>query len=303
MALFRTSPEKQLTTATGARDKLRARLADAESAVIDLRATAERLALDGAPDDALSAAEAKTRALIDRTATLRAALAQSEADVADLERGLAEQADKAMREKTGSEIELLAREVIEAAAAMTAAAAVFADCAARAAVAVPEARGLEQFTGVCRVEVPAAADLIARLLRTHAAAVLARTAPALLAKPPERFVEPLAAKPPTVQLFCLRPIKFRIASGELIAVQKFRDAEMPLATAKRALELRACVPITDLLRKQHHNTTPGNADPALALDLDAEPATQAPIEPIQRSTPFTIIDRGPGYTMPQKVAR
>jgi hypothetical protein len=64
----------------------------------------------------------------------------------------------------------------------------------------------------------------------------------------------------------------------VIAVQKFRDVALPPAVAEKALRLKACVQLDDLLRRQHHNTMPGNADPALALDLDAdEPRLVAPV--------------------------
>jgi hypothetical protein len=187
MAFLKSNPEKalerDLAAATGANDKIAARLAEAELAVADLRMKAERLALDGADDAALDAAEAKTRAMTDRVTTLRAALAQSEARVADLRRERAEQADKKLRGETAAATELLAREMLDAATAFDAAAAVLADCTSRAAPTIYEATGLQKFAAICRAEVPAAADLVAKLLRSHAVGVLDGSAPATLRQP------------------------------------------------------------------------------------------------------------------------
>lgn len=102
-------------------------------------------------------------------------------------------------------------------------------------------------------------------------------------QPPEAYVAPpTPAPPPTVQLFALRSIKFKNADGLVIAVQKFRDVDLPPATAARALRIKACVQLTDPLRRLHHNTMPGNVDPALALDLD-EPEQPRLAEPLVHS--------------------
>src|SRR5229473_1892711 len=108
MAIFKSNPERTLQrdidAATVARNKLIERLAETEAAVIDLRKAAERLAFDGADDATLDAAEAKTRALTDRTATLKAALTQSDARLADLERERTDKADKKLRAATAAEV-------------------------------------------------------------------------------------------------------------------------------------------------------------------------------------------------------
>src|SRR5258708_9639900 len=145
MGLFKMSQEKQIVAAISARDKITARLADAERAVTDHRQAAEALALDGASDDALDAAEAKTRASVDRAATLRAALAQSVIVVANLERERDEAADRKQREATSAETEQLARRMTDACARLVADAAALADWTARAAAVVPEAGGVLNF--------------------------------------------------------------------------------------------------------------------------------------------------------------
>jgi hypothetical protein len=51
------------------------------------------------------------------------------------------------------------------------------------------------------------------------------------------------------------------------------------------------------LRRKHNNTYGGNPDPALALDLDAEPERQPVIDPILASAAFERVDRGPGIVL------
>jgi hypothetical protein len=298
MALFKSSPEKILSNAIAARDKLIARLSDSEIAIIGCQTHAERCAIDGASDDVLSGAEDKLRAAQERRVTLRAALSSSEALVARLEHERDEQADKEQREKTGAEVELLAREVVEAGAAFVAAATVLADCALRASVVVPESGGLVRFAGACRSEIPAGGDLVAKLLRNHGAAVLARSAPALLAQPPQAYAAPTATPAPTVQLFALRPVRWIAADGAQRLGQKFSDVFVTHSAASRGLAVGALAVMDSPLRREHHNTVGGSADPALAFDLDAEPVREA--APVLASA-FTPVDRGAPFTL--KVAR
>jgi hypothetical protein len=198
MALFKSNPEKALqrdiAAATDARDKLNTRLAEAETAVIDLRIAAERLALDGADDAALTAAEAKTRALIDRTATLKAALTQSEARLAGLERELAELTDKTMRAATAAEVAAMADHLEATATSLGSIVEKMAEITGRAGLFIYEAKGLESYATASKTQVPDAVALIATLLRSHASAVLNGTAPAALPKQPAP--EPIVVAPP-----------------------------------------------------------------------------------------------------------
>jgi hypothetical protein len=182
MALFRASPEKQIVTATAARDKLAERLRDAEIAVADLRQEAERLALDGADDSVLSAAEARTRETVDRVMTLQAALTQSKTAIANLERERDEQADRKTREATSVEIEGIARAISSDCSRLIAVAASLHDHTGRASAVVAESGGLLNLTQVVAIQVPEAATLIGKLLRVHAQAVLDGRAAATLPK-------------------------------------------------------------------------------------------------------------------------
>ncbi len=291
MALFRTSPEKQLTTAITARDKLIARLSEAEVAIIERQTAAEQAALDGAADDALTNAESKLRAVQDRRVTLRAALTKAEALVSRLEKERDDEADKAQREKTGAEIELLAREVIDAAAAFDSAAAVLADISARAAPIVPEATGVQNFALITRAEIPTAGDMIAALLRAHAAAVLNGTVPAVLPNPEAPFVELVIEKPETVRLFCMRAVKWTAADGTQHMAQRYQDADLTPPAASRGLAIGALVPLDSPVRKQHHGTWPGHVRADICTDLDADGPVQGSVDPIDAA--FERVDRGP----------
>jgi hypothetical protein len=300
MALFPLSLEKKLSNAMAARDRLIARLAEAEAAVIALRTAAEQLAIDGATEEALDTAEAKTRAKVDRTATLRAALATSETLVSNLERERNALSDRKQRDETAAAAELLAREIITATKALDDAAATLMDCTARAIPVVYEASGLHNLAKICHTEGLTAAGHVAKLLRVHAAAVLRSEAPATMKMPDAPFVEPIAVEAAVVQLFCMRPVKWRDANGKQVVAQKFTDAELTPQAAKRALSENACVRMNDSLRRQHHGTTPGHADPRLALDLDADPASIPQTAPIQHSA-FEPAVVGPARIL--KIAR
>jgi hypothetical protein len=270
--LFQKSPEKILINATNSRDQLRTRLTDAEAAIVDLRAEAERLALDGASDDVLLAAETKTRVMVDRTQTFKGSLATAEALVSRLEAARDEQADTAQRTETAASIELLSREVIEAADAFVKAAAALADCANRASVAgAPESAGLVKFAQAVQSEIPAGADLVSRLLRNHRAAVLARTAPALLAQPPAAYIAPAATKPALVQVFALDALVWTDGDGRLQRRGKWNDVELPQHCAARGLRLKWCTTMDDPRRKQLRNQAAGNPDHHWCKNLDKEP--------------------------------
>lgn len=286
MAFFKSNPEKtvqrDIDAAKVTLDRLSARLLDTDQAIVQHTAAAQKLALDG--DDAgLDRAEASLRAAQDRRSTLKAAATQLEQQLSVLEQTKAENADRKLRAETAAVVELLAREVIDAAAAFDATAAALADCTARAAPIVFEATGVQHFALIARAEIPAAGDMIAALLRTHASAVLDGSGPAVLPTSEPPFVEPVKEKPPpTVRLFAMRPIKWRDASGQQRSAQKFTDADLTESAAARGLASGACVRLSDPLRKQHHGTAPGPVRVDLAFDLDneasADETTHAPAE-------------------------
>jgi hypothetical protein len=304
MALFAKS--NPLDTAIAARDKLRNRLRDADAAILTATAAANALALNDASDSELSVAENQVRDRVDRVKTLTAALHESDAQILTLETERDEATDQKQRSATVVDCHKLIEELAKAGDVMAASASRMSGIAARIVPIAPEANGLKSFADVAAQQIPEAVALLSRLIREHAAAVLRRDAPSTLKTPEQPFTPPAVVHPVRMTLFCTRSVKHVDPdSGKLIVTQKFQDVEMPPTYAKVALDLKICVRVSDPMRKQHHGTYAGNADPALAFDLDAaihEPKAAA-IDPIMASaptsptSPFTVVDRGPAIQM------
>jgi hypothetical protein len=292
MGIFRTSPDRQLSDAIGSRDRLIARLSDAEVAIIACQTKAEQLALSGADDDQLTGAENALRAAQDRRSTLRAALLKSEAEVARLERERADAADRSRREEVGAALELVSRECVESAEEVRAAVDRLYGNMARAATIAPEAGGLTTFAEMARVEIPEGADLIARLVRQNREQVLAGHAPPRMPTLPEPYVEILPPPAPTTTLFALRSIRWIDDAGKRQLVAQYNDAVLPQRLAARALQSGACVAVTDPCRRKLHTQGATPPNPAGAFDLDAPPP-----EPERSSgelhSAFEVVDRGP----------
>jgi hypothetical protein len=297
------STAKRLSAAISARDQLVTRLSDAEVKIIERQTAAEQLALDGADDDKLSAAEDKLRAAQDRRVTLRSALVKAEADVARLETERNVEIDKALREQTAKEVEQLARRVSDSADAFVKAAEVYADYLAKVTF-VPESAALLHLCQVCVKEALPTNDTVVRLMRQHGASVLAGSAPAMLKPPPEAYVAPTVNKPATTQVFVLHAIQFVDHEGVVRKVGKWRDVSMVPALAEKAIRLRLCAPLSDPIRKTHFGQSPGHPEPAWLNDLDRgvgpDIATQSAAEPVLHSA-FEKPTIGPARVL--KIAR
>src|SRR5438552_12990040 len=196
MAIFRVGPEKQLQSARSNRDRLAVRLADAETAVIASKTSAQKLALDG-DDTGLDKAEAAGRAARDRHATIAAALAAAEQHLAVLENAQVEAADRKVRRETAAAIEQLATEYEQAIGPYAAAAAVLADLSTRSSLLIFESRGLEAFFQSSKIEVAAAVEVVAASLRAHAASVVRGEAAAAMPIPEQTYVDPVLVEPVT----------------------------------------------------------------------------------------------------------
>jgi hypothetical protein len=213
------------------------RLKATELALSERRAGAQRLARDGANDSELDAAEAALRSAQDRRSTLAAALVDVERQVQDLERAHDDLTDKKLRAETAAAIEKLVSEVAEAATAFDAGAEKLAECTARAAVIVADARGLQIFAISARDEVRAAIAMTSALLRSRATEVLNGNAPAKLPKPET----PIAIRPapvviPTRQVFALANLKWTTEKGGVETVAKYTIASPPAKFAELAIE-------------------------------------------------------------------
>src|SRR3981081_679289 len=119
MAIFKANPEKALQrdidAAKANHDRLAAKLAECETAIVERRSTAQALARDGAEDGVLDKAETAVRSAQDRAATIAGAIADVDRQLTVLERTKAENADRKLRSETAAATELLAREVVDVA--------------------------------------------------------------------------------------------------------------------------------------------------------------------------------------------
>ena len=212
MALFKNTPQKalqrEIEAAAANRDRLATKLAECNEAAARHAAAAKEAALSG-DDAALDSAEGSLRAAQDRAATLKTAIAELDIRLADLERAKAEAADKKTRAETAAEIELMVTELNKAGAEFNEIAARFAKHTAAAVPVVFEALGLDRFMGTCLAEVPAALELVAKLLRAHSDQVIAGTAPATLPRPENEVTAqvPAVATPPAEPPFEYYPIR------------------------------------------------------------------------------------------------
>ncbi|MDI3565406.1 hypothetical protein [Bradyrhizobium sp. Arg816] len=209
MAIFKSNPDKtiqrDIDSATANRDRLSAKLNECEQAMARHAMVAKDSALSG--DDAgLDAAEGSLRAAQDRAATLKTALTEINQRLADLERAKEDAADKKLRAETAAEIDRLIGKLTEVGTEFNETAIRLSTHTTSAVPLVYEALGLDKFMATCQAEVPAALELVAKLLRAHADAVIAGTAPATLPRGEDQHV-PAPAQAPAEPHFQYRAVK------------------------------------------------------------------------------------------------
>ncbi|MBR0806760.1 hypothetical protein JQ636_24725 [Bradyrhizobium japonicum] len=209
MGIFKSTPEKtiqrDIDAATANRDRLSTKLAECDQAIVRHATAAKDSALSG-DDPGLDAAEASLRTAQDRAATLQTALTEINQRLANLERDKEEAADKKLRAETAAEIDRLIGKLTEVGAEFNETAVRLSTHTTSAVPLVYEALGLDKFMATCQAEVPAALELVAKLLRAHADAVIAGTAPATLPRGDDQHV-PAPAQAPTEPHFNYRPMK------------------------------------------------------------------------------------------------
>jgi len=154
------------------RDDLCARLTAAKQLVAERRAETSRLAVTGANDAELDAAEAANRAAQDRFNTLTVALAQIELELTVLEEEAVEQAEQRKRADAAAEVERLADEIAEIAPTFDDAIARLASVTGTAGAIIFEAKQISGFADSVRGELAKALQAIGPLLRSHARHVL-----------------------------------------------------------------------------------------------------------------------------------
>jgi hypothetical protein len=188
MALFKANPEKTLQrdieSARANRDRLSAKLAESEQAIIARTAAAQALARDNADDEMLGAAEAATRSAQDRTATIAGAIVEVEHHLSALESERDDLADKKLRAETAAEVEAMAVDLQKAAKEIDPILEKMVQITGRATeFQIWNAYGLGNFATSSKLQVPDAIDLVVASLREHATRVLNGLSPASVPKP------------------------------------------------------------------------------------------------------------------------
>ncbi len=192
--------EAKLKDKRASRDNLIERCKAAEANAFSLREKARKLAADGADDAALSAAESAMRRDQDRAATLGDALGDVETTIGNLEREIVQIIDQRCRAETAAAVTALADKWATMGAAFDAVVGGLADLARESATIIPDARPLRVFLEAVKQQVPPEAGLVSSVLRDHAKAVLAGTAPASLPKPEAECVQLSVVEPPLVEV-------------------------------------------------------------------------------------------------------
>jgi hypothetical protein len=195
--------ETVLMDKQAARQSLVRRLDTAEIFVADKRKAGERLALDGASDQALGSAEAATRAAEDRARTLRAALAQLDEQIAETERELRAAVERRYRNSVADWLEARAAAIARAAPGYDVGSSALIEAVTKSAAALPEASSLAADLEAMRREVSTAVERISTELRTAAtrtrlgeARIAFRASPEMpTPSPPEIGSEATSASP------------------------------------------------------------------------------------------------------------
>jgi hypothetical protein len=287
MPIFRQSPEKSVIKdrdiARANVDRLTLKLHDAEANVIATKSLAQRAALDG-DDGGLDAAEASERAAQHRHSTLSAAHAEALKLVSLLTEQIETMADQKLRAATSVATLALADELVEIGAAFEASTIALNEVAARVVLISAEGQGLSVFTASAKIEVSAAVEVLAMVLREHSRAVLNHQAPAAMPKPAPEPVKPVpVVKEPLVTVFATRPVKWRDADNAQRASGKFVDVGLPAATAARALASGAALKLDHPERKRCLGTWPGHVSLQNCYDLDAADAAAPQHDPVKHS--------------------
>jgi hypothetical protein len=303
MALFQRGDRHRqmalnLTAKTAERDKIAARIAIAEAAVVTAASHATQLAVAGADDGALGAAEGKLRALADRVTTLKGALIEAEATVAALDGELAVHLDAKQRSETATEIEIMAHDLEQLTSLSDELFSKIAEITGRGVAAqIWDLQGLLAYSIASKSQLPAAIEVSVRALRDHRNRVLDKRSPATLTKPAAPRIVTAVRDPVVTRLFTTRNICWTDGDGKVQSAGKYNVVDLPVETAKRALASDACREIGSELWKAWGNTKAPLKPPiAECVSVEAGGGNTAEVVPLSaqpNDARFTKIDRGP----------
>ena len=266
--------EAALKSKQAERSKLADRLSLAESVLNEKRAVAEQLAVAGASNFKLERADAKLRAVEDRAKTLRAALAELDAQIASNERALSEARVQRERETRADQIEQLAAAIEQAVPGFAGGAAALVDAVAGRAVTVPEAAGFSASVDAVRREVLSAADLVCWELRALAVRTRAGNANVPL------LAAPVAAqpRPPEIDrqsIYTLNALLWRegstVRKAPAFALVELPKALLPVALRHQHVDHLNARRVQTLMHVHGSDAIErcGEPDEAQCVDLDA----------------------------------
>ena len=206
MALFQSDPAKTLQREI---DKVRAnlsrltlKLAECESGIAERQKQAHALALDGSTDDSeLDKAEAATRAMQDRKATIATAKIEVTQQLELLEHDLAQHIDGKARRQTVIELEQMAADLEKAASEIDPILERIITITGDASAGqIWDAIGMHNFASASKTQIPDGIKLVVRAMKEHAVRVLdGRAAAVLLKSIPVRA--PVPVSPPSEGIF------------------------------------------------------------------------------------------------------
>ena len=285
MKLFTKDP---LDAARDSKTKLAERLAAAETAVIEKKATTKRLSVEGADDKSLDVAEAAVRVARDRVGTLTVAIREVENTISVLETEQAAAADQKVRAATVVELEAIERDLTKTADEFTHAAKKLSEIAGKISPFIVDAAGLAIFAASAGGEVPPNVAMLRSLLRSHASAVISGHGRATLPLPAPAAT-PAPPPPALVEVVAVKNVAFLQGGVVKTSHPGYKLALLP-EIAANALKIGACVEPSDSRAKHHADqrkvTTP-LLENCVGLDEAARRAIEqrasSSVVPIMRS--------------------
>jgi hypothetical protein len=261
------------------RDRLAGRLGSAESALLEQRAAAERLAVAGASNTRLAKAEAKMRADEERARTLRTELADLDEQIASTDRALNDARAQRDRELLADQIEALAATIERTVPGFGTGAAALVEAASKGTLQIAEATRFSASVEAVRREVLSAADLVCWELRTIAVRTRAGNANVVASAPAE------SVQAPPIQIerqmiYTLNPLLWRegseVKTAPAFAMVRLPKALLPLALRHQHadyLNARRVQTLMHVHGSGENKSEPASDDPLL-VDLDALAASE-----------------------------
>jgi hypothetical protein len=266
--------ESALRAKQAEHEKLSGQLRLTDAALAEKRTAAEKLAVAGAATSRLERAEARMREVEDRARTLRAAIAETEEQIASIERALNDARAQRDRELLADQIEAMATAIEKAAPGFDTGATALVEAVTRSSVQVAEATRFATSVGALRSEVLSAVDLICWDLRTIAVRTRAGNANLAISVPPQAE-QPPPAEIERQMIYTLNPLLWR-ESGEVRRAPAFAMVGLPKALLPIALRhqhvdylnARRVQTLMHVHGSGELKTPPAEDDPQL-VDLDA----------------------------------